>query len=185
MAVALLLTMLVPMLAIGVAAEAPAGAVAYYEQNGETKYVYSLADAFAVGAAADNGVDTVNLVANQTLTFNADQRIVVNAAKSFTLKGNNSKITEDGSITSGVFMNIKGTSVNNVVTLEGFNIKLGTVKANVHALEVGQNNTDAPVTVVLKNTVIEESRQSYATTVIRQASKLVVDEGASIIITKR
>lgn len=178
---AMLLTMLVPMLALGVVAEVPDGAVAYYEQNGETKYAYSLAEAFAVGATANNGVDTVNLVANQTITLDKNNRISVSAGKSFTIKGNNCKLTEDGSIVDGVFMNIKGSSIDTVVTLEGFNIKLGTVKANVHVLEVGTNNTDTPVTVVLKNTVIEENRQSYATVVLRQASKLVVDDGASII----
>ena len=139
-----------------------------------------MAEAFTVGATAGNGVDTVNFIANKTVTLTSAAPIVVDAAKSFTLNGNNCNITEDGSFTSGVIMKIMGTSADTTVTLNGFNIKFGNAKVHVHALEVGDNANDKPVTVVLKNTKIEENRQSYATVVLRKSAKLVLDEGSSI-----
>ena len=144
--VAMLFTMLIPMLTVGVTAadltgtgyEAfldNTGAVASFVKNVEgtptTYYVKTLAEAFAVGAEAGNGVDEVNMLENQTITLTSS--IVVTAAKSFTINGNGSTITDDGSIAASshaAALTIVGSSKDTVVTMNGFTVKLKTTSGN-------------------------------------------------------
>ena len=197
--VAMLFTMLIPMLTVGVTAadltgtgyEAfldNTGAVASFVKNVEgtptTYYVKTLAEAFAVGAEAGNGVDEVNMLENQTITLTSS--IVVTAAKSFTINGNGSTITDDGSIAASshaAALTIVGSSKDTVVTMNGFTVKLKTTSGNgrnVATLVVGEKGTDKPVTLVLKNTLIEENDRSYQTVIVNQGVKLVLDQGASV-----